>query len=619
MDEEQREKPQSQGLQALIDEYCDVHLERVEWSPEPDKLRWDYLSRRRERLRGGDWVARFKGVLANGADNLDIQVNLPMETRIPAGPWGCGSWYWADSDADVFGMLRAQGAAFPFPQFGDQGKRSAPDNELLVRFFLFCPPGLAEPVLDGLGVNLDDVDFSDADVMRLLKISGNAHAFEWLRDNKPECLDMCQLDLGELRETPLLAPLLKGAAEESVCVDGIVEAGVRFAKRKIVAGAYADALSIVRALKLREAHAAELLAILPSENDIQAEALRGHLAAKRDALQSRRTPNAGADGAHSPLSWDAEFAAEFLAFARKGDIASMGPFMEGIGGGGLPGDCSGGGVAASVPREHLDLWHACVERLDADLLEFLVSRGLDLQAVLAAGKRVDESSTLVRSVANVCDRMGCDASVAREFLLAAIDAGVRFDGNGSREVMQMMCLFAGDGGLFERLCDAGFSFHVRDCEGSEGRGDARVVNYLLSDFHKRVTSEWDSPAVLEDKEPDWASVAYVLNHGAVLRLESGFADRAKRMLASKPDELAELAMAVPPFSIQPIPFVIDVVAKLGNASVLDMLQSWESSFDDSTLRDAIDACVQRELTEATAYLMNLAGDSFSLGGPNLEL
>jgi hypothetical protein len=619
MEEEQREKPQSKGLQALIDEYCDVRLGRVEWSPEPDKLRWDYLSRRGERLRGGGWVARFRGALADCIGDLDVQVTLPMETRVPAGPWGCGSWYWADSDAGVFGMLRARGAAFPFPQFGDGGRRSKLDNGLLVRFFLFCPPGLAEPVLGDLGISLDDVDFSDADVMRLLKISGNAHAFAWLRDNRPDCLDVAQFDLGELRQTPLLEPLLEGATEESVCVDGVVDEGVRFAKRKIAAGAYAEALDIVRALKLREAHAVELLAILPSKNDVQAEALRGHLTAKRDSLSFRRIPPQSAGGMHSFLSWDAEFAAEFLAFARKGDTASMGQFMTGVGGGRLPGDCSGGGVAASAPREHLDLWHACVERLDAELLEFLVSHGLNLRAVLAVGKRADESSTLVRSVANVCDRLGCDAAIAREFLLVAIDAGTRFDGNGSREIMQVMCLFVGDDDLFERLCGAGFSFHVRDCEGGEGQGDARVVNYLLSDFHKRVTSEWDSPAVLEDKEPDWAGVAYALNHGAVLQLESGFADRAKRTLASKPNELAELAMAVPPSSIQPISFVIDVVAKLGNASVLDVLRSWESSFDDSTLRDAIDVCAQRELTEATAYLMNLAGDSFSLGGPSLEL
>lgn len=605
-----------QELQVLIDEYCDIHLERTEWSPTPETLRWDFLSHRGERLRGKDWAARFEGVLARCGDCSSLQVNVPLETRSFTGPFGCGSWYWADSDAKVFGMLHAQGAVFPFPQFEDGGKRKSPDSDTFVRFFFFCPPDVAELVLADYGASLGDLEFTGVDVIALLKASGNAHAFRWLWDAQRECIDLDRFDLAELSDTPLFEVLIGGVPEGSVKDAAVLDAGVALAKCAIADGRYADALSIIRKLRLREAHVVDVLMALPMAGDVQT--LHDYLCCEAQRLRARRFPDDGEFGL--PVAWDSELAAEFLAFAQKGNTEALQQFMEGMGVRSLPGGASKGFSAADVPDEHVQLWNVCVKRLDVGLLSFLVAQGMCLPSVVAVGAREDEANTLVRSVANAFDGGMFDTERVRAFLLAALEAGVRFEGNGSREVMQVFCLFPGDEGLYGRLQAAGLSFHARDVEGEpEGSGDARVLGYLLSSFHKRVTSAWDSTAVLEDKKPNWSGVAYMLNHGAVLRVDSEFALCARRLLKSEPQKLIELAKGAPPQSIQPVSFVINVVAKQGRAGVLDVLKSWAPLLDDATLRDVIDACVECELTEATAYAMSLVGDSFVRNTPDLEL
>ncbi|MBO4365346.1 MAG: hypothetical protein J5804_03525, partial [Eggerthellaceae bacterium] len=165
-------------LKELVEEYCDPHIDEVEWVNARGRARWDYLSLRSTAIADVDWVSRFRTALDGFEGNIDFQVPLPMETRFLRGPYGSGSWYWADTDAEVFEMLRERGASFSFPK-PVSGEDGAYANADLVAFFAFCPPGVAEGVLADHGVQLEDIDFSDPDTERVLKVSGNAHAFCW--------------------------------------------------------------------------------------------------------------------------------------------------------------------------------------------------------------------------------------------------------------------------------------------------------------------------------------------------------------------------------------------------------------------------------------------------------
>ena len=590
-------------LQQLIDGYCDPHLDWVEWESAPGILRRDYLSRRGDALRAERWVPRFAEALERcGGDASACTVNLPMERRRPPGPFGSGSWFWADEDDAVFGMLHECGASFTVPWTIDDRGREAARNEAAAEFFLFCPPGIAGSVLADHGVCVDDIDFSSAETLRMLKVSGNAVAFRLIRERHPRALESAGFQLEELCDTPLLEPLLEAQATGSVADPRVLDVATARMCALLRQGRVAEVERAVSALKLRAAHAVALLKAIGDAHDVASCRMRADLQASYAALRTRCASSKRED----------DLAEELVAFARWGDIASLERFMADLRVETLPW-CEPG---SQVPRK---LWDGCVKRLDASLLRFLVAHGLDLPSVVSELALPDESNALIRCIANACDRGGFEPHKAREFLLEALDAGVRLEHNGAREIMQVFDLFSGDADLFGRLRAAGFSFHAYDDCCQSGEGDARVASYLMSRLRRRATAAPTWSTMLASEKPNWDALAYILSHDAKIDVVDERMRPIAREFEAEPERFAALAASVPPDAIRPVSFVIDVIGRLGSDAVLALFQNWADELDVDTLQKALRACSQRGMVESTAFLMELSDGEAPSSWDALEL
>ncbi|MBO4365872.1 MAG: hypothetical protein J5804_06250, partial [Eggerthellaceae bacterium] len=420
---------------------------------------------------------------------------------------------------------------------------------------------------------LEDIDFSDPDTERVLKVSGNAHAFCWIRDNQADALDLARFSLGELCMTRLVEPLLEKEEDGSVASPEVIEAVLTRVGEKLRAGKYAEAFMMVRKLRLHGAQADRVLKTMRSNNTSQAQELREYLAMRAAEPTEESDQRLDVEHASTPDTWQMR-------------------------------------------------WLACVSQLDVGLLKGLVGEGVDVPAIVAAEDERRASCTLVRDAASAFDDgLTYTADQAKAFIVAALDAGVRFNGNGAREVMQVFRMFPGDEELFARLASAGFRFHVEGGLDKRGDGDTAVIRYLMSPFYGRVTAGRNRARSFERKALDWQDATYMLQHGAVLRFDCALSEEICRAFRQHPWEFASMAKEIPPQSMVPLSNAIGLLASLGEQTVIDVLCAWENLFDAPTLTAAIDACAQQKMTEACAYLLELHEVLFSGAGiaASLEL
>lgn len=586
-------------IKSLVDQYCNLHLvaEQIEGTS------W-YLSRRYELVPSErDWLSTFEQALSDYEGKFDLEVHLPSSCRVDGrrhAPWGSGARCWVDTDERVFGLLRSRGSRIVIPRF--QGR------DQYVLFYLYSPPGTAEPVLKERQVKLKDLDFSvgvfGSSIETMLKESGNPEAFRWLRKNKWDQIDFDSFKIDELFDTPLLMPLLEGAERGSVATEEVISASLDLARER-VRGSQADAAALILSrLQLSAQDRKDVLAELVGLGTLNAE----HIRLLEDAMAPRLSRNRGRRQMKLKLpEWDTRSAQELLKLAEAGDVKGMESFVAGIQGGKLPPVLKGEGRIGTLSLTQAKLLRTCCVSQNIEMLDFLVSKGLKVNRPLSM--RIDNETR--KRICDV-DSLSCESFIAmavergswsdyenlRAFVLKLVSYGAKkVYLNDRDDIWRILEAFRGDIEVIQALYDAGADFIPRT-SGGYRLDKERVEHYmawLLAIAHG---------SDLYGQKQDVRIPRFLMNHG--YRIGPG-ANLVNSILwetwVKHPELLAELVTHIPANSIEPANVLLPVVARAGSIEALKALEVWDGAYNEHTLKTAIDVAAEAESIECQAYLV----------------
>lgn len=284
--------------------------------------------------------------------------------------------------------------------------------------------------------------------------------------------------------------------------------------------------------------------------------------------------------------WNRQRVKDFQKLADSGDVEGMREYIQRVGGGKLPGYGAESAKFFLLPKEQVDLWKTCYKQLNVDMLDLLVSMGLDLsRAVYYFGNSPDP----VLSFAAFMPVNRFDD--ARLFVRALLAHGLRFDDckfNQPTDFYELVAVLGGDSAFYDELARYGMKFTC-----GSGDKDLDVLKGFARSVSKYQNLDIAACFLNHGLSPEWGP-NNEKGQRAVKELWDYWEDNAS--------ELAVLIPKIPAGSIAPAERLLPIVAKSGSLEALRALESWEGAYSPRAVKVAREAAAEAGLDEIAAYL-----------------
>ena len=320
-------------------------------------------------------------------------------------------------------------------------------------------------------------------------------------------------------------------------------------------------------------------------------------------------------GMGTSILWNKERADRLLEYAKAEDVAGMESYMADNGASKLPPKLEKErGIGCLSPSE-AKLLCVCCDSCNLEMLEFLVSKGLKLTRALETAllARMDERDvkaavgtaysvfdTLLAMVAHRAGNLLATSTMkikGRKFFMRLLKSGSKnvylksvFD------ISIVLSAFGEDREVLETLLDAGSDL----IPTTHGYKQPSAKSIQTSDMRGVIIRAYE-------RNQETTLPSFLLNHGYMIVLSNDAISPNGglwKIWNDSPVLLANLIMDVPPNSITPTNLLPQIVAKAGSVDALRKLESWDSAYDEFSIKAALDAASEASSIEAQAYLLD---------------